>query len=197
MSGDSDQFDQGYKMLADWRADFDTFSSFFLRKVQSICNDVGYQLDPDRDSLRIAHKAWAAACDRWKKERVNENSGDLSHIKVLSLLLYHLVSVDWAPTLFDRIPRDSGRWANKEELRDQIRGCINAGRGNYLGFQFVIQLINWFEEARVDRNEPFSFRLTPDLEHDLMVYFGSQKHDELSTYLILKALYSRPGENGN
>jgi hypothetical protein len=31
----------------------------------------------------------------------------------------------------------------------------------------------------------------------LMVYFDSEKQDELSTYLILKALYSRPGGNGN
>jgi len=118
-------------------------------------------------------------------------------MKVLSILLHHLVSVDWAPTLYDRIPMNHPRWLGKEQLREQIRGCINAGRGNYLGFQFVIQLIDWFEVARTDRNDPFVSRLTPDLEHDLMVYFESQKQDELSTFLILKALYSRPGENGN
>lgn len=194
---DADSFENGYGTLQFWRRDYEAFSVFFLARARKHVNRHGYFIKIDHEALRIGHAGWAAACDLWQKERVPSDSGPLSHLKVLSLLLHHMVQVDWAPELFDALPRNPTMWAGREDALDHIRKCINAGRGDYLTFQFVISLINWFEEGREDRSEPFVFRLTPDLEHDLMVYFCSEQQDELSTYLILKALYSRPGGNGN
>jgi hypothetical protein len=192
-----DSIENGYGTLSIWRADYGLFSQFFLARARRFCNRFGYILYADDEALKIAHASWAAACDHWQKERVPADSGPLSHIKVLSLLLHHLVSAKWAPNFQDALSKDSKLWAGKENVRDHVRTCLNAGRGNYLAFQFVITIINSFETIRDDRSEPFIFRLTSDLEHDLMVYFASEKQDELSTYLILKALYSRPGGNGN
>jgi hypothetical protein len=195
----SDEYyvENGYQTLSTWRADFDRFQMFFLGKARRYCNQYGYILYPDGEALKIAHASWIAACDHWQKEKVAATSGPLSHIKVLSLLLHHLVSAKWAPSIHDHLPKDDRLWEGRVHIRDHVRKCLNAGRGNYLAFQFVITIINIFERDRIDHSEPFIFRLTQDLEHDLMVYFDSEKQDELSTYLILKALYSRPGGNGN
>lgn len=165
--------ENGYGTLSIWRTDYELFSQYFLGRSRALCHRFGYLLYPDHEALEIAHASWAAACDHWQKERVPANSGPLSHIKVLSLLLHHLVSGKWAPHFQDALSKDSKLWAGKEDIRDHVRKCLNAGRGNYLAFQFVIQIINAFEKGREDRSEPFVFRLTSDLEHDLMVYFAS------------------------
>ncbi len=185
--------------LTNWQTDLNAFSAFFVRQAQNFANSVGYQIDPDYKALATAHAAWAAACQTWKKQRVDPKTDGLSHVKVLALLLHHFVSNDWCPTLYDQGSgaQDKTRWKGKEAVREGYRKCIRAGRGKYLAFQFVIRMINWFEAYRTDRTEPFKFRMTPDLEHNLMVYFESEKQDDLSTYLILAALYSRPGESGN
>ena len=185
--------------LKNWQTDREAFSAFFVRQSQFVANSVGYFVQVDEARLAAAHAAWAAACVHWKNERVDPKSNGLSHVKVLSLLLHHLVSNEWCSELFEggSGAQDEERWKGKVDLREQIRKCLRAGRGKYLAFQFVIRLINWFETHRTDWSGQFSFRLTPDLEHDLMVYFASEKQDELSTYLIMKALYSRPGETGN
>jgi len=190
--------DEAYQSrLLNWQTDFDDFAQFFVRRSHALANSVGYEIAPDHERLKTAHAAWAAACRHWRAERVDPKSDGLSHVKVLSLLLHHLVSSDWCPEVFEGGAGSTGRWKGKEHIKDKIRHCVAAGRGKYLALQFVIQLINWFETHRIDRIEPFKFRLTPDLDHDLMVYFASEKQDELSTFLILKALYSRPGETGN
>jgi hypothetical protein len=180
--------------LQNWQTDYDDFATLFVRRAHILANSVGYEIRPNHERLKTAHAAWAAACKHWKEEKIDPQSHDLSQIKVLGLLLHHFVSTDWCPDLFEggTGAPESTRWKGKEHIKEYVRKCIANGRGQYLTFQFVIQMINWFETYREDRTDEFKFRLTPNLEHDLMVYFASDKQDELSTFLILQALYARP-----
>jgi len=52
-------------------------------------------------------------------------------------------------------------------------------------------VINWFERARTDRIQDFTFRMTLDLAHDIMFYLQTKQKDPTAIYLILKALYAR------
>lgn len=94
--------------------------------------------------------------------------------------------------LYEYDPANDGlEFDGTSDQREEIRKDINAGRGTYLGFQFIIDVLNWFEKARVDRKTPFVFRMTWDLHHDLFVYLSSEKREPMPVFLILKALYAR------
>jgi hypothetical protein len=82
-------------------------------------------------------------------------------------------------------------FAGTADEKEEVRKDINAGRGTYLGFQFVLLVMNWFEEARPDCREEFVFRLTPDMEHDFLHYLLSEARSDVATFLVLKALYAR------
>lgn len=120
-------------------------------------------------------------------------------MKIFSLLLFQMASVEWVHKIFDSVPEPSpvAPYYDKPDLRARIRKNIQGGPECYLAFQFVINFLNQIEAVRTDRTEPFIFRLTPDLQHDILVYLHSEARDELATFLILKALYARPGSRAN
>jgi hypothetical protein len=182
--------------LRDWQANADNFKRNLVANCQQTANAAGYRIEVDEEAILIAHKNWVGQCLLWMKERVQNGTKELSHIKVLAILLHQLVSVEWVKEIYVA-GSGSERLTSKPERLEKLQSCIQKGRGSYLAFQFVISLINWFETARRDSKQPFVFRLTPDLEHDIMVYLGSEARDELSTFLILKALYARKGERAN
>jgi len=55
--------------------------------------------------------------------------------------------------------RDEGEFVGTAEEREETRLDINAGRGTFFAFQFAIAVVNSFEEAGHDREQPFVFRL--------------------------------------
>jgi len=121
-------------------------------------------------------------------------SNELSHLKILALLLFELASVPWVKELneFDSsaAERDT-HFAGTEEEKVDVRKDIAAGRGTYLAWNFVVMVTNWFEGARTDRIQRFEYRGTLDFEHDMMVYLLAADREQTATYLILKALYAR------
>jgi hypothetical protein len=184
-----------------WLKDFGLFWEDMRKFVLAVSHGVGLSFETDEEALQIAHANWVARCAMWQRERLQQRSIGLSHVKILSLLLYQLASVDWA-TKFHKCSETpdglNNPYTGKPRLvKDDTRLGIIEGGGTYLAFQFVIHMINWFEIPRTDRSVPFEFRLTPDLEHDLMLYLGSEIKDELALFLMLKCLYVRPGEGVN
>ncbi len=119
-------------------------------------------------------------------------SKNLSVIKVLSLLLHELSRVGWMTQLeeFDHTAAPF-QFAGPEDEFEEVRKDIAGGGGTFLAYQFVILVINWFEQARTDRVQEFVFRMTLDLEHDILVFLTSEECQPTSIYLILKALYAR------
>jgi hypothetical protein len=122
------------------------------------------------------------------------DSDGLSHIKIMAILLFALAQVDWVHELEEFNATDDrreGEYNGTPEEKEESRRDINAGRGTFLALQFVLAILNSFEEARDDRQQEFVFRLTHEIEHDLMVFLLSERRDDMAIYLILEALYAR------
>ena len=175
-----------------WLSDFDAFRYDFLRHCHGLSKAANYYFEFDQKSLERAHTAWCKNCREWQEHRL-EGAGQLSHIKIGALLLNELAREEWIRDLFEYKPdpKDDYTFAGTPEELTEVRRDINSGRGTYFAFQFVIGVLNWFEASRIDRHSSFIFRMTPDLEHDLMVYLLSRTHEEMAIFLALKALYSR------
>lgn len=177
-----------------WLANFDDFRYEFLQQCTVLCKVAGYQFAFNQELLRIAHENWKAECDLWRASRIMPDTELLSHIKIGAILLDELARVEWVRDLFEYDPtseRLEFEFAGTNEEREEVRKDINAGRGTYLAFQFVIQVLNWFEQARIDRQQAFVFRMASDLEHDIMVYLLSEYRNAMAIFLIFKSLYVR------
>ncbi len=177
-----------------WLADYDQFRDDFLRFCYGLTKACGYYPHVDFPKLKTAHDGWKSLCEVWESSYVMPDTNSLSHLKIMGLLLYALSKVEWVAALEEFDPtgdRREGDYVGTPEEFEESRADINAGRGTFLVLQFVLAILNGFEAARDDRLEPFAFRLTHDLEHDLMVYLLSERRDDMAIFLILKALYAR------
>jgi hypothetical protein len=180
--------------LDKWLESYDAFKDDFLRYCYFISKACGYYPHVNFSKLKVGHGAWCADCQIWENKYVMKDSNGLSHLKIMAILLVSLASVDWVQDLEEFDPegrRDEGEFVGTAEEREETRLDINAGRGTFFAFQFAIAIINSFEISRDDRAQEFVFRLTPDLEHDLMVYLLSERRDAMAVFLIFKALYAR------
>jgi hypothetical protein len=178
--------------LDEWLADADHFRVDFLSFCYPIVKALGYYFEFDQAALHAAHADWKSRCETWEKSYIMPDSDGLSHLKIMAILLDKLTTVPWLTVAYDRDSSADGFEFNGSELqREECRKDFNAGREAYLGFQFVIQVLNWFERARIDRKPPFAYRMTHDLEHDFMVYLLSERREEMAIFLFFKALYVR------
>src|ERR1700734_284052 len=177
-----------------WLAEYDQFRPDFLAFCYFVSKACGYYPQVDFNNLKAAHAAWKAKCEVWERTYVMPDSDGLSHIKIMAILLFALSQTEWVRELEEFDPtsdRREGDYNGTPEEREESRRDINAGRGAFLALQFVLAILNSFEEARDDRQQEFIFRLTHELEHDLMVFLLSERRDDMAIYLILEALYAR------
>lgn len=175
-----------------WLGDYAEFKYEFLLFCYTLSKVCGYYPQVDFPKLEAAHEEWAALCHVWKASYVARESEKLSHLKIMAVLLFALSKVEWVKELEEFDPdNEPCQYAGTEAEKEETRKDINAGRGTFLGLQFVLGILNAFEAARDDRQEEFAFRLTHDLEHDLMVYLLSERRDDMAIFLIMKALYAR------
>lgn len=180
--------------LDHWLESYDAFKDDLLRYCYFISKACGYYPQVDFPKLKVAHANWCAECQLWETSYVMRDSNGLSHLKIMAMLLVNLSSVDWVKELEEYDAEgmhDEGEFAGTPEELEETRLDINAARGTFFAFQFAIAVVNAFEIARDDREQEFVFRLTTDLEHDLMVYLLSERRDSMAMFLILKALYAR------
>lgn len=173
-----------------WLNEFDAFRVDFLRVCHPICMALGYQLDFDQRQIETAHVAWRASHEIWKSHRVSEGTDKLSHIKIVALLLFHLSNVNWVRTLYE-YNGDYHKFNGTPEQRAETAKDLNAGREAFLAFHFSIMIINWFETYRTDKSDPFEYRMSKDLEFDLMHFLIGVEKSEMALFLILKAVYLR------
>lgn len=179
--------------LDEWLESFDSFEYALNFYTKNFAKAFGLYFDSDRAFLEVAHRNWRAECELWEKTLLMPNSNGLSHLKTVAILLHSLIAQDWVLKLreFDGGDRDGFDFTGNDAEREETRKDINGGGGRFLGFTFVIAVIDWYEAGRTDKVEAFVPRITDDLAHDLMVYLSSGKADAVAIFLILKALYVR------
>ncbi len=177
-----------------WLGSFEYFRLDFLRQTQILCKAVGFYFEFDQTLLQSAHDKWVAEAAFWRSIHIMPDSNGLSHLKLLAILLVSLAEEAWVKELFE-FDSDSEAlnftFAGTPDERDEVRRDIAAGRGIFLAFYFCTQIINWFEAGRDDKLQPFEIRITPDLEHDFLVYLNSDARNAMGTFVAIKALYVR------
>jgi len=184
------------KHLDEWMESYEAFFGGLMRCIQPFVKSSGYWIEWDTSALKAAHAGWVAECKEWESTRLMPNSNGLAELKVFAILMHHLALVPWITTLteFDfENSSDADRYSflGDEKDRAGVRADINAGRGAYLGYQFCMNLVRWFERQRTDKRQAFVFRMTDELEHNFLSYLLSEKRDSMAIYLFLEALFVR------
>lgn len=182
--------------LDEWLTEYDAFFRALMTFSQPVTKCCGYSFEYDSAALHAIHDAWKSECEVWQRTILMPDSNGLSHIKMLAILMYLLAKVPWL-TKLDEFDFEASRDAERYEFngsageRENARKDINAGHGAYLGYQFAMAVINWFEVGRIDKRQPYVFRMTHDMEHDILVYLLSERRDPMAIFLVLKALFLR------
>lgn len=177
-----------------WFENYDHFKYDFKRYLFIYCKALGIYPVFDDNILKVVHDNWAATIEYWAVALVANGTTKLSHLKILSVLLAQLVKLAWIRELrpFD-IQSENLDYHFSGSLSefDEVRADIVNGREAYLGLDFILNVINAFEAGRLDKETPFTFRLTEDLRHDIMIYLRSDTVDPIALFLIIKAMYTR------
>lgn len=182
--------------LDDWMKSYDAFFEGFMGIIQPFVKSAECWAVWDSDALRAAHAGWVAECQEWETNRLMPNSNGLAELKIFAILMHHLALVPWVKevTEFDYENSTDARhydFAGAPEDKSEVRADIAAGRGGYLGYQFCMNLIRWFERQRDDKVQEFCFRMTDALEHNFLSYLLSERRDSMAIYLFLEALFVR------
>ncbi|MFC3207209.1 hypothetical protein [Aquamicrobium soli] len=145
--------------------------------------------------IRQVHEQWVSDNNQWLTEEADEATTTLSHVKILSLLLYNLSSESFLGNLYNHDYDEEEKYTFKgtDQQKYEARRDLIDGRESVLAMDFCIMIIDWFERNRIDRFEPYRQRLTKDMRHDLLNYLLSGACERKALYLILKALYLRSG----
>jgi hypothetical protein len=179
--------------LYDWLNNYEEFSYEFKRFCVVICQAFDLECRFDETVLKNAHNDWKEECEAWRTQHFGRETEALSHIKVLALLLFHFSRVPFIANLYDHefsSDRDY-TFSGNDEQRASVKADIDAGREALLTLDFCIGIICAYEEARTDRKDPFQYRLTLELRHDIISFLLARGDDSKALYLILEALFVR------
>jgi hypothetical protein len=183
----------GPSTIYDWLSDYDSFNYEFRRFCFQLGQAFGLDLQFDGNQLKLAHQNWHDDCENWRNHHFPGQAEALSHIKVTALLLHHLSGTPLFSAVYDHEFNSdpSYTFCGTQAQFDEAKAELVAAREAILSLDFCLGIICWYEERRIDREQPYEFRMTRDLRHDIISHLVSRKTDPKALYLILKALFIR------
>lgn len=182
-----------------WQSNYEEFNFSFRRYCFIQLKAYSLHADFVPNVTKQIHEQWVDSCQKWLADRTDHNTTKLSYLKRASLLLHSLVSIQFLGNFKEHTYEEELKFTfrgNDTQYLDSRKDLIDA-RDAILSLDFVLNIINYFEEHRIDRVEPFRMPLTLDMRHDLLFYLLSGEVDDKALYLILKALYLRNSEGGS
>ncbi|RWY85199.1 hypothetical protein EHI44_16940 [Rhizobium leguminosarum] len=192
-------FDFTAETFEAWQADYDDFNYAFRKYCFLQFRAYGVHAEFVPNVTRQIHSMWVDSCQRWLTEETDPHTHKLSYLKRASLLLHALVSIQFLGHVEEHDYDEDAKviFRGPPELYESSRQDLIDARDVVLALDFVLNIIHYFEENRVDRAEQFRPRLTVDMRHDLIGYLLSGSAGEKALYLILKALYLRHSSGGS
>lgn len=177
----------------DWLTDFESFSYSFKQYCFLIAQAFGLEITFDSNTLKLAHEKWSADCEVWRTQHFPNETDALSPAKVGALLLHNLSTGPYIARVAEHEFKSELRYrfAGTVEQKAEAKADLVAAREVVLALDFCLMVLCWYEGNRIDRREPFAFRLTPELRHDMISYLVSRNTDPKAIYLILEALFAR------
>lgn len=185
--------------IDEWLVDFDKFNYSFRAFCFAQFRVFDLRADFVPNVLNQAHKQWVEDCASWLANETHHTTKQLSHVKMIALLLYNLVSTNFLGNFFDHEYQEEPKFTFQGSYVDRgyAKQDLIDGREAVLSMDFCLSVIAWFEQNRTDRAEDYKNPLTKDMRHDILTYLISEKCDVKGLYLTLKALFLRAGGNGN
>ncbi|GAB2206050.1 hypothetical protein ROS1_28660 [Roseibium sp. ROS1] len=184
--------------LDEWLDNFEEFNYDF-RRFCFVCMKVyGVYGDFIPNTLKQIHEQWVESHQDWLDNEIHESTTELSHLKICALLLYALCSEPFFGNLYEHEYHEDIDYSfnGPEELFEKAKQDLIDGREAIVALDFCTLIINWFEANRIDKSSPYTQRMTEDMRHDILSYLVADAFDRKSIYLILKALYLRPSDEG-
>lgn len=182
-----------------WQQNFDIFEYDFKKYCFLLFRAYKVHADFVPKVLSQIHSQWVENVEHWLQTETSPNTVRLSHLKRAALLLNALVSLEYLTNFVEHEYDEEekvtfrGTAAQYTESRQDL---IDA-REAVISLDFVLNIIDYFEKNRIDREEEYTVRLTFDMRHDLIGYLLSGHAEEKALYLILKALYLRRSGRGS
>ncbi|MQX37929.1 hypothetical protein [Roseospira navarrensis] len=176
-----------------WQEDFDDFNYGFRSYCFQQFRVYSIHVDFVPGALQQIHRRWVERCEVWLNQETHPTTKKLSHIKRAALLLHALTSIQFLGNFQEHEYDEEQKYdfrGTADQFNQSKQDLIDA-REAVLALDFVLNIIHYFESNRIDREEPFSVRLTMDMRHDILSYILSGEPQEKALYLILKALYLR------
>lgn len=102
-SGVTEEIEIHQSTVSDWLSNPTQFGVVFSRYCSRMAQSVGYFIEIDEAAVALVHQNWNAQCALWRSERV-ANGKSLSFMKIFSLLLFQMASVEWVHKIFDSVP---------------------------------------------------------------------------------------------
>ncbi|SUB02940.1 Uncharacterised protein [Pannonibacter phragmitetus] len=186
------------KTLDIWMADFDSFNYEFRRFCLTQFRIHGIEVNFVPNVLKQIHDQWIADHQSWLENETDDQTKQLSHVKICALLLANLVSEPFLGNFYPHTYTDAPdhRFNGNAKQKEKAKRDLIDGREISLSLDFVILVIDWHERYRTDREQEYKQPLTEDMRHDLINYLIGNSSEKKAIYLILKALYLRPNGNG-
>lgn len=184
--------------LDEWLADYEAFNYAFREFCFANFRVHEIRADFVPNVTRQIHEQWVLDNQNWLDEESDTETTHLSHVKILSLLLYNLNSEPFLGNIFeheyDEIPKYEFKGTGEQKAA--AKKDLIDGRESVLAMDFCVMIIDWFERNRTDRSIPYRQPMTIDMRHDLLNYLLVGGADRKGLYLILKAIYLRPSGGG-
>jgi len=192
-------FEFSAETFESWQADYDEFNYAFRKYCFLQFRAYAIHADFVPNVTRQIHTMWLESCQRWLNKETDAHTHKLSYLKRASLLLNALVSLQFLGNVIEHEYNEDVKvvFHGPPELYASSRQDLIDAREIVLALDFVLNIIHYFEQNRIDRAEEFRPRLTVDMRHDLIGYLLSGNTEEKAVYLILKALYLRHSTGGS
>lgn len=166
------------------------FSHFALLQHRALGVDIEF-VSPE---IEAAHAEWVATVHQWRNTLFRQDTESLSYTKIFAILLWSLSQRQYLGDIRKFVPtghREDPIFNGPEEMRAAIVADLLGAPEIVSAIDFCIPVLAFYESKRTDRIEPYQFRMTPVLRHDLIVLLSTEKPSPLAIYLVLEAIFGR------
>lgn len=176
-----------------WLQDREIFSHDFMEYSFAWHHAVGADIHLVRQEIEAAHDEWVEIVTDWKNNRFRQGATHLSYIKTFAILLSCLSKRTFCGEMKEYVAfRDAAPiFSGSDELKKEVMADLLGAPDIVTALEFCIGVLNFYEQRRIDKKDPFSFRMTESSRHDFIVALSRKQMSPDSVFLALENLYAR------
>lgn len=187
-----------FQFFQDWLDDDDNFVSDFLPYTQKRFDESGIRPYFRMSNTKEALSEWREYCAKWiSSEMLPIGSHEISHKKLGAALYYFLVKHQ-AVSVFKNEASENDLLPDVKDV-NQIGDTSNklllqkllSGDTVFICFDYVYNIIEYFEIHREDKLDPYRARISSGMERDFIKLMIEENPSPKNIHVILKAIFLR------